>query len=93
MINYHLKNLSKYHGKSLCRSNCTLRHIKKGTEKEKLNLKAFIMVDPVTLWFEITQYIYKRAISIAYLVEKTWLSGYPKQMEILYDQVPEFIRH
>ena len=31
------------------------------------------MIDPVTVWFEITQYNYKREISIANLVEAMWL--------------------
>ena len=38
------------------------------------------MVDPVTVtgWFEIAQYEYKRAISIANFVETTCLSRYPR---------------
>ena len=32
------------------------------------------MIDPVTGWFEITQYNNKTEISIADLVETTWLS-------------------
>ena len=44
------------------------------------------MIDPVTVWFEITQYNDKRAILIAKLVETTWLSRYPKPMEIMNDQ-------
>ena len=49
------------------------------------------MIDPVTGWFEIAQYEYKRAISIANLVETTWLSRYPRPIEITYDQGKEFI--
>ena len=44
------------------------------------------MIDPVTGWFEITQYDDKRAISITNLVETTWLSRYPRPIEIMYDQ-------
>ena len=44
------------------------------------------MIDPVTGWFEITQYNDKREISIANLVGTTWLSRYPIPMEITYDQ-------
>ena len=51
------------------------------------------MVDPVTGWFEIAQYHNKRAISIANLVGTTWLSRYPRPMEITYDQGSEFIGH
>ena len=35
------------------------------------------MIDPVTGWSEITQYNDKRDISIANLVETTWLYRYP----------------
>ena len=51
------------------------------------------MIDPVTGWFEITQYDDKRAISIAELVETTWLTRYPRPMEIMSDQIQEFIGH
>ena len=51
------------------------------------------MIDPVTGWFEVTQYKNKIAISIANLVENTWLSRYPIPTEITYDQGKEFIGH
>ena len=44
------------------------------------------MIDPVTGWFEVTQYNDKRAIEIAKLVETTWLSRCPRPMDITYDQ-------
>ena len=44
------------------------------------------MIDLVTGWFEITEYNDKRSISIANLVETTWLSRYPRTMVITYDQ-------
>ena len=43
------------------------------------------MIDPVTGCFEIAQYDEKRAISIANLVETTWLSRYPRPIEIKYE--------
>ena len=43
------------------------------------------MINPVTGWFEIMQYDDKRPISIANLVENTWLTKYPRAMEINYD--------
>ena len=49
------------------------------------------MIYPVTRLFEIMQYEYTRVISIADLVENTWLSRYPIPMEITYDQGSEFI--
>ena len=42
------------------------------------------MIDPVIGWFKITQYDDKIAITISNLVETTWLTGYPRSMEILY---------
>ena len=51
------------------------------------------MIDTVTGWSEITQYNDKRVISIANLVETTWMSRYPVPMEITYDQGSEFIGH
>ena len=44
------------------------------------------MIDPVTGWFEITQYNDKKAMKIAKLVETTWLVRYPWQVEITYDR-------
>ena len=51
------------------------------------------MINPVTGWFKITQYYDKREISIANLVETTWMSRYPIPIEIMYDQGSEFIGH
>ena len=51
------------------------------------------MIDPVTGWFEIAQYENKRAISITNLVDTTWMSIYPRLIEINYDQGKEFICH
>ena len=44
------------------------------------------MIDPVTGWFEVTQYNDKIAMEIAKLVETTLLSRYPRPMDITYDQ-------
>ena len=44
------------------------------------------MIDPVTGWFEVTQYNDKRLMEIANLVETTWLSRYPRPMDITYEQ-------
>ena len=51
------------------------------------------MIDPVTGWFEIAQYEDKRAVSIANLVETTWVYRCPRPIEITYDQGKEFIGH
>ena len=37
-------------------------------------------------WFKITQYDDKRLISIANLVEITWVTRYPGPTEIAYDK-------
>ena len=50
-----------------------------------------MVIDPVTGWFEIAQYNDKIAMSIADLVETTWLSRYPRPIEIMHDQGSEFI--
>ena len=49
------------------------------------------MINPVTGWFEITQYNDKREISIANLVENTCLSGYPRPIYIMYNQGSELL--
>ena len=49
-------------------------------QKEKLYIKAVIMIDPIIGWSKITQYDNKRTISIANLVETTWLTRYPIPM-------------
>ena len=49
------------------------------------------MIKPVTGWLKLAQYDDKRVISIANLVETTWLVVYPSTMEITYDQVSKFI--
>ena len=44
------------------------------------------MIDPVTGWFESIRYDDKISINIANLVETTWLSRYPRPIEITYYQ-------
>ena len=51
------------------------------------------MINPVTGWFEVVLYYDKKEITIANLVETTWLSRYPRPIEITYDQVKEFVGH
>ena len=67
--------------------------IRREGKKENLHLKSVTTIDPITGWFEIAQYKDKRAISTANLVETTWLSRYPRLIEIMYDQGNEFIGH
>ena len=49
------------------------------------------MIDPATGWFEIVEYNDKKSITIANLMEMTWLSRYPRPSLIQYDQGSEFI--
>ena len=56
-------------------------------EKQTLLLKAVTIVNPVTGWFEITQYVDKKEITIANLAETTWLVRYLWPLEIMYYQV------
>ena len=51
------------------------------------------MIYPVTGWFEVVSFDDKRAINIANLVENTWMSRYPRPIEITYDQGKEIIGH
>ena len=61
--------------------------------KEPLILKAVTTIDPVTGWFEVTQYSNTKAMMIKNLVETTWLVHYPRLVEITYDQGGEFLGH
>ena len=44
------------------------------------------MIDPVTGWFEKTQYNENKAMNISNLVETTWMVQYTWPVEIKYDQ-------
>ena len=68
-----------------CISNRILINKKKVRER-KLNLKDFTMIDPVTWWLRITQYNDQIVLSITNMVETTWLTRYPRPMEIMYEQ-------
>ena len=61
--------------------------------KEYLHLKDVTIINPITVWFEVVQYDDKIAITIAKLVETTWLSRYSRPIEIADDQGKEFIGH
>jgi transposase InsO family protein len=49
------------------------------------------MIDPATGWFEIVAYDDKRAITVANMLEQTWLCRYPRPSLITYDRGSEFI--
>ena len=60
--------------------------MQRNKQKENLNLKAVIIIYPVTGKFEVMQQNNKRAMVISNLVETVWLSRYPRPMNITYDQ-------
>ena len=49
------------------------------------------MIDPETSWFEMKQIQNKEAITIASIVEQTWLTRYPWPTQIIFDQGTEFM--
>jgi hypothetical protein len=54
-------------------------------------LKCVTMIDPANGWFEIAQYDDKKSITVANIVEKQWLSRYPRPSLITLDRGSEFI--
>ena len=75
----------------MCRSYRHLQNTYK--RKEPLILKSNTMRDPVTGWFEVTQYWDKKTTTVVKLVETTWLVRYPWPVDITYDQGGEFLGH
>ena len=49
------------------------------------------MIDPATGWFEMQEILNKEAITIAILVEQTWLTRYPWPQILTYDRGSEFM--
>ena len=49
------------------------------------------MIDPVTGWFEIKDIKTKRADIIANVIEKTWLSRYPRPEKVICNRGKEFM--
>ena len=61
--------------------------------QEDLHLQAVTMIDPATGWLEIAQYDDKRPITVANIVEQTWLTRYPRPDICTIDRGFEFIGH
>ena len=59
--------------------------------RKKLTLWCLTMIDPATKWFEMVEIKNKEPITIANLVEQTWLTRYPWPREVIYDQGPAFL--
>ena len=62
-------------------------------EKMPLILKAVTMINPVTGHFEVTQQSNKKAMTVANLVETTWLVRYPWPVGIMNDRGGGFLGH
>ena len=56
-----------------------------------LSLWCVTMIDPATGWFEMKQLPDKEAITVANIVEQTWLTRYPWPSVITYDKGTEFM--
>ena len=59
--------------------------------KPELTLWCVTMIDPATGWFEMREIPNKEAITIANLVEQTWLTRYPWPQLLIYDRGKEFM--
>ena len=70
---------------------CLYKIHRKG--KEPLILKSITIIDPITVWFKVTQYSDKKAIMIVNLVETLWLVRYLWPVDITYDQGGEYTRN
>ena len=68
----------------MCGSHSLLQNDLKGIEP--IILKAVTITNPVTGWFEITQYNDKKAMTIENLVKTTWQVRYTWPVEITYDR-------
>ena len=61
--------------------------------EKTLILKKIVMLDHITKWFKITQYINNKEMTIVNLVETTWMVLYPPPVEIMYKQGGELLGH
>jgi len=59
--------------------------------KNNLILWCLTMIDPATGWFEMREIPNKEAITVANLVEQTWLTRYPWPNQIVFDRGKEFM--
>jgi hypothetical protein len=54
-------------------------------------LKCVTMIDPANGWFEIAEYDDKKSITVANIIEKQWLTRYPRPSIVTLDRGSEFI--
>jgi hypothetical protein len=63
----------------------------KDTNNE-ITLHCVTMIDPATGWFEMQPTSEKDSMTVANIVETTWLSRYPWPQEIVFDRGSEFMK-
>ena len=62
-----------------------------GSKGQESTLHCLTMIDPVTGWFEIAEIRDKSSLEVMDVLERTWLTRYPKPVEILMDRGTEFM--
>jgi len=68
-----------------------LINIKNKSNNQILRLWYLTMIDPATGWFNLKELKDKEAISVANLVEQTWLTRYLWPSKIVFDRGTEFM--
>lgn len=59
--------------------------------RQAMTLWCVTMIDPATGWFEMKQVKDKEAITVAAVVEQTWLTRYPWPTQVIFDKGKEFM--
>jgi RNase H-like domain found in reverse transcriptase/Reverse transcriptase (RNA-dependent DNA polymerase)/Integrase zinc binding domain len=59
--------------------------------QKPLSLWCVTMIDPATGWFEMKQAPNREAITVASIVEQTWLTRYPWPTQLIFDKGSEFM--
>jgi len=67
---------------------CSIRN---KTDSQIVRLWCQTIINPAKGWFEMKELKDRKAISVANLVEQTWLARYPWQSEIVFDRGTEFM--
>ena len=69
----------------MCRYNETQK-VHRKVQNYDLIVKAVTIINPITGWFKITQYGYRKIITIVKLLQTTWLTRYFWPTRIAYNQ-------
>ena len=62
-----------------------------GSKGNESKLHCLAMLDPVTGWFEIAVICNRSSYTVMDVLERTWLTRYPKPTEIISDRGMEFM--